>query len=90
MSPMAKGVKSYSIPINIRTVSIALPIIGSVFYAGFYCGDLIRELKDNDEVMKMRIELLNIKSEYENKIYSYREEIYKIKLDNIKPEKNEK
>lgn len=81
---MAKVVRNNSIPVNIKTASIAFSVVGAVFYAGFYCGDLIRELKDNDEIMRMRIELLNVKSEYEDRIYSFREEIYKIKLDNIK------
>lgn len=87
---MPKVVKGHSISVNIKTVSIALSIAGTVFYAGFYCGDLIRELKDNDQVMRMRIELLDVKSEYENRIHSLREEIYKIKLDNIKSKTNEK
>lgn len=87
---MAKISNSYNIPVNKATVSIAISAIGAFFYAGFYCGDLIRELRDNDEIMKMRIELLNVRSEYEDRIYSFREENMRIKFENLKLEKNEK
>lgn len=87
---MANKINSNTVPINAKSISFIFTILCSVFGAGFYCGNLIRELKDNDEVMKIRIELLDVKRECDGRVHRLREEIYQIKLENLKSNKDEK
>ena len=87
---MANKTNSNTVPINAKSISLAFTVLCSGFGAGLYCGNLIRELKNNDEVMKMRIELLDVKRECDDRVHMLREEIYQIKLDNLKPNKDEK
>ncbi len=86
---MQKKYNIISIPLNIKNITIAITVIGSVFSAGFYCGSIIQELKSNDKIMNLHIKIIDEKSEYENKLHVLREEIYELKLDGIKQNQHE-
>lgn len=85
---MQKKSNPIVISVNAKNITIALTVLGSVFSAGIYCGGIIQELKSNDEIMKLRIRIIDEKSEYENRLHTLRESIYELKLDNLKHGKN--
>ena len=80
---MQKKYNIISIPLNIKNITIAITVIGSV------CGSIIQELKSNDKIMNLHIKIIDEKSEYENKLHVLREKIYELKLDGIKQNQHE-
>ncbi len=61
--------KSLSIQVNATSLSIFVTIACSLFGAGYYCGSVLQELRDNDEIMRQRIEFVESKRNYENQIH---------------------
>lgn len=73
--------KSTSIQINATSLSVFATIACSLFGAGYYCGTVLQELRDNDEVMRQRIEFAESKREYENQIHLLQMENLILKQD---------
>lgn len=73
--------KIIPIQINATSISILSTIACSIFGAGYYCGRVLQELKDNDDAMKLRIETIELKQEYENQIHLLQMENLILKQD---------